>query len=167
MLLFSDETGFCLHPKLGRIWSKKGTQPFVMTKSQHQKRLNIFGWVDPVGGKHGMVEQDKGNTDGFLGMLRNMLNRYKGVSIELWVDQARWHKGPRVTAFLSKHRCLAITYIPKYHPELNPQEKLWRTMRYEETTNTYYGSEEEMRLSIFCRSQCWKPSKILTLCHVI
>jgi transposase len=167
MLLFSDETGFCLHPKLGRIWSKKGTQPFVLTKSQHRNRLNIFGWVDPVGGRHGMVQQERGNTDGFLGMLRNILYRYKEVLIELWVDQARWHKGPRVTAFLSEHLRLQIDYIPKYHPELNPQERVWRTMRYEETTNTYYQTQEEMRLSIFSRSQSWRPSKILPLCHVI
>jgi hypothetical protein len=81
MLLFSDETGFCLHPKLGRIWSKRGTQPVVLTKSQHHKRLNIFGWVDPLGGKHGMVERERGNTVGFLGMLRTILYRYKTVSV--------------------------------------------------------------------------------------
>jgi transposase len=127
MLLFSDETGFCLHPKLGRVWAKKGSQPFVLTKSEHRKRLNIFGWV----------------------------------------DQARWHKGYRVAEFLSQHRRLAISYIPKYHPELNPQEILWHTMRYEETTNTYYENEEEMSLSIFTRSQSWRPQKILSLCHLI
>jgi transposase len=167
MLLFSDETGFCLHPKLGRVWAKKGSQPFVLTKSEHRKRLNIFGWVDPIGGKHGMVKQARGNTDGFLSMLRSILCRYKGIIIDLWVDQARWHKGHRVAEFLSQHRRLAISYIPKYHPELNPQEILWHTMRYEETTNTYYENEEEMSLSIFTRSQSWRPQKILSLCHLI
>ena len=81
-----------------------------------------------------MVRQEKGNTDGFLAMLKNILLRYQRVLIELWVDQARWHKGKRVTEFLSYHSRLIINYIPKYHPELNPQEMLWRTMRYEETT---------------------------------
>jgi hypothetical protein len=81
MLLFSDESGFCLHPKLGRVWAKKGTQPFVVTKSQHHKRLNVFGWVDPLGGRHGIVKQDRGNTDGFLGMLTAILCRYKKVGL--------------------------------------------------------------------------------------
>lgn len=167
MLLFSDESGFCLHPKLGRVWVKKGTQPFVVTKSQHHKRLNVFGWVDPLSGRHGIVKQDRGNTDGFLGMLTAILCRYKKVMIELWVDQARWHKGDRVLDFVTQSRRLRISYIPKYHPELNPQERLWRTMRYEETTNTYYETEDEMRSCIFKRSQGWKPTKILSLCHVI
>jgi len=167
MLLFSDESGFCLHPKLGRVWAKKGTQPFVVTRSQHHKRLNIFGWVDPLSGRHGIVKQDRGNTDGFLGMLTTILWRYRKVMIELWVDQARWHKGDRVLDFVTQSRRLRISYIPKYHAELNPQERLWRTMRYEETTNTYYEIEDEMRNCIFKGSQTWRSTKILSLCHVI
>ena len=167
MMLFSDESGFCLHPKLGRVWCKKGKQPYVLTRSQHNKRLNIFGWVDPIDGKHGMLKQHKGNTDGFLAMLKKILNRYKGMVIYLFVDQARWHKGQRITKFLIQHSRLIINYIPKYHPELNFQEILWRTMRYEETTNTYYETLDELTMSIFCRSQRWKPNKILSLCHFI
>jgi len=114
-----------------------------------------------------MVRQEKGNTDGFLAMLRNILLRYQRVLINLWVDQARWHKGRRVMEFLSAHRQLVIDYIPKYHPELNPQEMLWRTMRYEETTDTYYETFEELVFSVFKRSQRWKPKKIMSLCHFI
>lgn len=166
VLLFSDETGFCLHPKLGRIWAKKGSQPFVLTKSQHHKRLNVFGWVDPIRGRHGMLQQEKGNTDGFLALLRNILYRFNGMMIDLWVDHARWHKGRRVEKFISQHSQLIINYIPKYHPELNLQEILWRTMRYEETTNTYYESFDELVSSVFKRSQRWKPNKILSLCQL-
>ena len=166
MMLFSDETGFCLHPKLGRVWVKKGKQPYVLTRSQHRRRLNVFGWVDPVNGKHGMVQQEKDNTDGFLAMLKKILYRYKGIIIDLFVDQARWHKGQRVSDFILSHKRLVINYIPKYHPELNFQEILWRIMRYEETTNTYYETLEELVLAVFSRSQRWKPKKILSLCHL-
>ena len=147
------------------MWVKKGKQPYVLTKSQHHKRLNVFGWVDPIGGKHGMVRQEKGNTDGFLIMLKKVLCRYKGIIIDLWVDQARWHKGKRVVEFLCHHSRLKINYIPKYHPDFNLQEILWRTMRYEETTNTYYETFEDLVNAVFSRSQRWKPQKILSLCH--
>jgi hypothetical protein len=55
-IFFEDETGFSLHPKLGRIWAKKGSRPFVYTRSQHQKWLNIFGWVDLIRGSHGIMQ---------------------------------------------------------------------------------------------------------------
>ena len=139
----------------------------VWTRSQHHKRVNVFGWVNPVTGNHGMTRQPKGNTEGFLAMLRMVLCRYKKKFIDLWVDQARWHKGAKIHGFLYRHFRLTIHYIPKYHPQLNPQETLWRTMRYEETTNTYYESFEELANSIFARSQSWKPKKVLHLCHLI
>ncbi len=164
-MLFSDETGFCLHPKLSRVWAKKGKQPYVLARSQHRDRLNVFGWVDPVEGGHGMIRQEKGNTSGSLSMLGEILRRYK-TRIELWVDHAGWHKGGRVSQFLMEHTRLTISYIPKYHPELNLQEPLWRTMRYEETTNTYYETLQELDVAVLQRSQRSKPSKILSLCHV-
>jgi transposase len=167
MLLFADESGFSLHPKLGRVWAKKGTQPTVLTKSDHHKRLNVFGWVDPVKGRHGMIQQPKGNTGGFLEMLKVILKRYTNVMIEIWVDNARWHKGKRIVEFLSMHRRLRIEYIPKYHPELNFQERLWRIMRYEETTNTYYETFEQLYTAVFNRSRRWKPKKVLSLCQHI
>lgn len=125
----------------------------------------MAGWVDPVSGKHGIVQIEKGNTDGFITMLRNILYRYKDTMIDIWVDNARWHKGEKIYDFLCQHKELRIQYIPKYHPELNKQEIIWRFMRYEETTNTYYESFEEMRKAVFKRSQNWKPKRIHSLCH--
>lgn len=167
MLIFEDEAGFSLHPKLGRLWCKRGTahQPVVFTRSQHQQRLNVFGWVDPVYGRHGMIRWKRGNTDGFLMVLAHIVRSWKRYTIELWVDRARWHRGTRVISFCEEHRELQLNYIPAYHPELNLQETLWKTMRYEETTNAYFQSMDELTEGVFKRSQRWKPAKIKSLCH--
>lgn len=167
MILFEDEAGFSLHPRLGRVWIKKGRQPYVYTRSQRQKRLNVFGWVDPVNGLHGMLKWAKGNTDGFLNLLKHIVNRFKGKIVDIWVDKAKWHRGMRVQEFLTNYRQLHIHYLPPYHPELNCQEILWRTMRYEETTNVFFEKIEHLEVSIFKRSQRWKPKKIKSLCQLI
>lgn len=167
VILFEDEAGFSLHPKLGRVWVKKGTQPYVYTCSQHQKRLNIFGWVDPINGLHGIMKWIKGDTEGFIRLLKRIVCRFKDKIIDLWVDRAPWHKGETVKMFLARYSCLHINYLPPYHPELNRQEILWRTMRYEETTNAYFETIEDMGTAIFKRSQRWKPKKIKSLCQLI
>ena len=65
-----------------------------------------------------MLRQEKGNTDGFIAMLKNILCRYQQVLIELWVDQARWHRGKRISELLSYHSRLAISHItPPAEPE--------------------------------------------------
>jgi transposase len=167
VILFEDETGFSLHPKLGRMWAKRGSKPYVFTRSQHHKRLNLFGWVEPVHGLHGMMKALKGDTAGFIRLLKRILCRFTAKTIDLWVDNAKWHKGPRVREFLMRHRRLCIHYLPPYHPELNYQELLWRTMRYEETTNVYFETLTHLEVSVFRRSQRWKPQKIASLCKLI
>ena len=149
------------------MWVKKGNQPYVDTRSQHQKRLNVFGWVNPVNGLHGMLKWVKGNTDGFLEAIKQIKNRFKGKVIDLWVDRASWHRGKCVEAFCMEYSQLQINYLPSYHPELNYQERLWKVMRYEETTNTFFEDVEQLTVSVFKRSQRWKPKKIRSLCQLI
>jgi len=63
-IVFQDETGFSLHPRLGRGWAKKGTRLKVPTTSQHRERLNISGWVAPLLGRKGVIRTAKGNRKG-------------------------------------------------------------------------------------------------------
>lgn len=107
---------------------------------------------------------EKGNAKGFVNSLKVLLGRIEG-RITLFIDNARWHSGQEVEVFLQENKRLEIEYLPKYHPELNKQEHVWKLMRYEETTNTLYGSYDEMVSSVFRRSKTWKPNRILKLCH--
>ena len=168
MILFADEAGFCLHPKLGRMWSKKGAkQPMVLTKSEHKKRVNVMGWVDPIKGLHGMLKIISGNRHSFLDFLSHIKNKFKNKIIDLWVDGPPWHKGDNVRSFCRIHKNIKIHYLPAYHPNLNYQERLWRIMRYEETTSVYFESLDQLKKAVFKRSQRWKPNKIASLCQLI
>ena len=81
---------------------EEGASTFVYTRTQHQKSLNIFGWVDLIGGSHGITKWISGNTDGFIQVLGKIIYRFKGKTIDLWVDNARWHrhKGAREEALI-------------------------------------------------------------------
>jgi transposase len=83
------------------------------------------------------------------------------------VDNARWHKGARVEAFIVEHSSFHIHYLPPYHPELNYQERLWHAMRYEETTIVYFEAISDLDHAVFKRSQGWKPKKIKELFPII
>ena len=166
MLVFADESGFSLHPKLGRVWAKRGSQPTVPTTSQHHKRLNLFGWVEPLKGWHGLFRWPKGNTDGFLAFLNYLCHRVRKTKVYLYVDGAPWHKGERVQQFLNARPNIEVEYLPPYHPELNVQERVWHLIRYEVTTNQYHATVDLIEQAIRKRQMHWKTKKIKTLCTV-
>ena len=167
MVLFQDESGYCRHPKLGRLWAKRGQRPVVSTRSQRAGRLNLFGWVNPLTGEHGVMKAVQGNTEAFLAQLQMLVERFRGKIVDLWVDNASWHKGKRVREFLQPHRrWFHLHYHPPYHPELNPQERIWRRIRYEETTNHYYASAEELERGVLSRVASWSDEKVRSLCHL-
>lgn len=167
LLVFADESGFSLHPKLGRVWARRGSQPTVPTTSQHHKRLNLFGWVDPLYGWHGLFRWPKGNREGFLAFLKYLCHRVKGWKVYLYVDGAPWHKGQEIKDFLAQHREVQMEYLPPYHPELNAQERVWHLIRYEVTTNRYHGTIDLIEQAIRKRQRRWRPNKICALCKVI
>jgi transposase len=166
LLVFADESGFSLHPKLGRLWAKRGSQPTVPTTSQHHKRLNLFGWVEPLKGWHGLFRWPKGNTEGFLAFLNYLYYRVRKTKVYLYADGASWHKGERVQKFLNAHSNIELEYLPPYHPELNAQERVWHLIRYEVTTNQYHATVDLIEQAIRKHQRHWKTKKIKTLCKV-
>ena len=164
MVLFADEAGFTLHPKLGRVWAKRGSRPVVWTRSQHRSRLNLLGWVNPLSGQRGLMKAAQGNTAAFLVFLEQILMAYPTQLIQLWVDNASWHKGGLVTAFLKGHERLKLFYHPPYHPELNCQEPIWKRIRYEVTTDRYETRMEELEQAIVGTVASWPEAKVKSFC---
>jgi transposase len=166
-VVFEDETGFTLHPRLGMGWAKRGRRFRIPTTSQHRTRLNIFGWVAPLLGKTGLIRHPQGNREGFLLCLRNLCQRLRGYKIWLYADRARWHRGEEVDVFLKAHRRLSIEYLPRYQPGLNVQERIWKRVRYESTTNRWFSTLEETWITVHRTIHSWNPAKISRLCNVI
>ncbi len=165
-MIFGDETGFSLHPRLGRLWMKRGTRLRIPTKSQHRQRLNLFGWVHPVRGWYGFLRILKGNREGFLKFLSSLDRRFQGWRIYLYVDKAKWHQGPEIDSFLADHPHFDLEYLPSYHPELNRVDRLWKQLRYEVTTNKYFASLDDIFSAIRNQQYRWRSQKIISLCKI-
>jgi len=112
-----------------------------------------------------MVRTPRGNRSGFLMSLRHLYRRLQGYTIWLYVDRASWHRGAAVDAFLHTHDRLRLDYLPRYQPALNPQERIWRRVRYEATTNRWFEDLETIGEAIRRTTHSWSPQKIRRLCH--
>lgn len=166
VVVFGDETGFSLHPRLGRLWMKRGSRIRVATKSQHRQRLNLFGWVEPLRGWYGFLRILKGDRRGFVKFLKALHRRFAGWRIYLYVDKAKWHHGPEIDSFLANHPHVDLEYLPTYHPELNLVDRLWKQLRYEVTTSKYFPSLDDILFAVRKQQRYWRPLKITSLCKI-
>ena len=147
-------------------WARRGKRLRVPTTSQHRERLNLFGWVAPLLGRRGMIRWPRGDREGFLTCLKHLYRRLRGYTIWLYVDRARWHKGEEVDLFVQTHMRLRLRYLPSYQPGLNPQERIWRQVRYEATTNYWFETLDLVWDTVQRTTRTWTPNKIKRLCQI-
>jgi transposase len=138
----------------------------VPTTSQHRQRLNLSGWVAPLLGRYGLVPTLRGDRTGFLKVLRHLYRRLPDYTIWLYVDRARWHRGTPIAEFLTTHPRLQLAYLPPSQPGLNMQERLWRQIRYEATTNRWFDNLDLIGATIQKTMRSWSPVKIRRLCNI-
>lgn len=117
-------------------------------------------------GKKGLLKAPSGNRKAFVKCLRHLYQKLKGYRIYLYVDGAKWHKGEEVVAFLQTHKRLKLAYLPKYAPALNMQERIWRRIRYEITTNKWFGDLDKTWNAIRRSLNAWTSAKIMRLCQI-
>ena len=151
---------------MGRGWAKIGQRLKIPTTSQHRERLNVFGWVAPLLGRQGLLRTPKGNREGFLAVLAQLYKRLRGATLWLYVDGASWHKGDAIKEFLKTHVRLHLEYLPPYQPALNVQERVWRQIRYEATTNRYFKNLDQTWTTVQQTTRHWSPQKVQRLCHI-
>lgn len=113
-----------------------------------------------------MVRTARGDRAGFLTVLRQLYRRLPGSTVWLYVDRARWHQGDPVGAFLTTHPRLHVRYLPPYQPGLNLQERIWRQVRYEATTNRWFEDLDVLWATVRKTARSWSSHKIRSLCNI-
>lgn len=117
-------------------------------------------------GRRGVVRTSKGDHKGFLKVLKQIWHLFKGYKVWIYVDRAPWHKGDEVREFIIRHKELRLKYLPAYQPGLNQQERVWRQVRYEATTNQWFEDIEDIWEAVVDNFQHWSPKKVKQLCNM-
>lgn len=67
----------------------------------------------------------------------DILNTYSGKLV-IVLDNARIHDAEEIKVFLKQHPRLQLVYLPKYSPELNPTEGLWKWLKHDVVNNVFF-----------------------------
>jgi len=130
-------------------WVKKGTNPALKTTAG-RGRVNIHGALNLENFDAPFVAPATVDGVSAVQILAKIEARNPGKRIihVIW-DNAAYHKGPHVRAFLARKTCrIHLIQLPPYCPHLNPIERLWAVMHRHVTHNRCYPSQAKFTTEI-------------------
>jgi DDE superfamily endonuclease len=135
VLLFADESEALTHPYLAHVWAKKGADLRIPAPGQSAKvaMLGVLDW-----GRCTLIvrtSRTKRSSD-FIALLEEVDRRYGpklGVVLKpvvLVLDNGPIHTSKATRAALAQRApWLTVEWLPKYAPELNDIEGVWRDLK--------------------------------------
>jgi hypothetical protein len=140
-----------LHPTLIRMWMKRGRgrQRKIRAPGTNQKR-HVFGATDWRDGAILHRYSDSRDSATFCALADDCVarSRARGRRAILVLDNLNIHvpeRAKKVRDLIQRHgHWLELIYLPKYSPELQPQETLWRVWRSRVTHNHQRTTLEEL-----------------------
>jgi DDE superfamily endonuclease len=135
VLLFADESEALTHPYLAHVWAKKGADLRISAPGQSAK-VAILGVLDWARRELIVRTSRTKRSADFITLLAEVDRRYGpklGVALKpivLVLDNGPIHTSKASRAALAERaHWLTVEWLPKYAPELNDIEAVWRDLK--------------------------------------
>ena len=135
VLLYGDESEALTHPCLARAWAKSGADLRVPAPGQ-AKKVAILGSLDHRTRQLIVHTSPTRRSTGFIAHLEQLDRLYgpkPGQTIKpvvLVEDNGPIHTGKlSLKALAARAHWLTVEWLPKYAPELNDIETVWRDLK--------------------------------------
>lgn len=151
-ILFTDEASFRRDGTIHNGWYTKGVTPLIPESNGRFESIKLMGAVDyQKGSFHLKKACGRITTEVYANFLVDLSNKHKDKQIVIVHDNAPWHGVKTLPKILAEKGInnILIIRLPKYSPEMNYCEKLWKWMREDVTHCRYYDDLSELEESIW------------------
>ena len=134
-LMFQDEARFGRISDTRYCWCRRPARPLVRAMVTQQYTY-AYGAVSPQDGCFDSLVLPNVNSDCMQIFLDEIAQRYPNDNVVMVLDGAGWRKSNDFR--LADN--LRLLFLPRYSPELNPQEHLWDELREKYFHNRIFDS---------------------------
>jgi transposase len=142
LIFYQDESTAQMWSKPAHSWGERGKkiEAKVHLGSTRQK---IYGAIELNSGELIWMFSDKSNHREFLKYLKRLIQRHPGKKLYVIIDNGPIHQGPALRHYLEKntHR-IELVRLPKYSPQFNPIERLWKQFKKLFLHNRYFADKK-------------------------
>jgi transposase len=154
VLLFGDESEALTHPYLARAWAKRGADLRVPAPGQ-AKKVAIIGSLDHAAKRLIVHTSPTKRSSDFIAHLEQLDALYGPKPghvmkpVVLVEDNGPIHisKASRAALEARKH-WLTVEWLPKYAPELNDIEIVWRDLKAHHLAHQTFADSERLNAAI-------------------
>jgi transposase len=136
VVLAEDEMILSTQTILQKIWLPKGENPKIEVSHKKENR-SIYGFLNIKTGQEHAFKTQKQNMFITTEILKKVRKIYPDQELLLFWDGAGWHRGSEVQEFIQGDGNVETVYFPRYAPEENPQEYVWKNGRSKTTHNEF------------------------------
>lgn len=122
-IYFVDESAVRSDHHRGTTWGASAQTP-VVQDSGDRCGLKLISAVNPRGDKRFAVIEGRMNSLQFIEFLKK-LHADAGNLIIVIADNTSYHNSEMVQKFAKESQAIHLGWLPKYAPELNPDEQVW------------------------------------------
>lgn len=137
VILSADEMILTTKTTTQKVWLPQGETVRVDVANSSIERRQIYGFLNLKTGQEHAIKTLKQNMTVTTDVLKQIRKIYPKQKIVLFWDNAGWHRGSVVQEFIKQDGNIEIIHFPKYAPEENPQEHVWKRGRSEITHNRF------------------------------
>ncbi|WP_148931769.1 IS630 family transposase [Paenibacillus methanolicus] len=160
--MFEDECMIRAYQSLQYNWFPIGHQRKIPTFGRHEG-AKLFGVLNYETGEVLYRDGERYDTTAFIQFLEVILDAYPKGNIVMILDNGRIHHAAQVEQFLRNHRRLTFVFLPKYSPELNLTEGLWKWLKSDVVHNVFYKKFYHIRINVaaFMRRVNANPMEVI------
>src|SRR5215208_6853081 len=147
-IVFRDQSGFHLSPMVVRTYAPVGRTP-VLHELLGRDHLSAMSGIT-LEGKLYMLEQERAfKGEDVVRFLKHLMRQIEGKLLVIW-DGAPIHHGRAVKDFLASGaaRRVQLERLPGCAPDLNPDEGIWKHLKYVELKNLCCESLAELKIEL-------------------
>jgi transposase len=137
VILTGDEMVLTTATTIQKVWLPVGEYPKVEVRTGTRLRRHVYGFLNLRTGNEHAWKTEYQTMYVTKDILKSIRALYPKKKIALFWDNAGWHKGSVVRDFLKEDGNIEIVWFPRYAPDENPQEKVWKAGRSAVTHNEY------------------------------
>lgn len=139
-----DSTKLMHLPLLRAMWMRIRQQVRIPTPEDNQYCI-IFGALNIITGALTYLVTPDQTRFSVIAFLEHLLLVYPSGPILIILDSAPQHRAADVMKWLARHPRVELLWLPRYAPQLNPIERIWRELKDKVAANRCYLAFEELQ----------------------